>query len=722
MLGILLACTAGGFAVAGLAMPFVNTAGMLANASSAVFDDLPTDTTFTDPSQQSVILAADGSELARFYAENRIVVASDEISQYLKDAIVSIEDERFYQHHGLDPEGLVRAALNNLTGGRLAGGSTITQQYVKNLAIEEGRNSNDPELIAAATERSMSRKLSEARNAIAMEKQMSKDEILTGYINVAMFGPSQYGAEAASLYYYSKHAKDISLPQAAMLAGITQSPGKWNPVKNPEAAKNRRDTVLAKMYELGYITNDEFKSAMAVPIEDMLQVSKPTNGCESAGISTYFCEYVVKDVLASDSWGESPEDRLNKLYRGGLIIHTTLRPDQQQMAFDSVTGQVPINDPSSTEMALSSVEPGTGHILAMVQNTNYGTASDEDPNATTINLNVGKDRGGGTGFQSGSTFKVFTLLEWIRTGHGVWDRVNANNRTFPRASWNISCNPALADDYSPKNIEGIGSGMMTVVESTRRSVNISYVAMANQLDMCNIVSMAEKLGVRRGDGEPLSPNPAAALGANPVTPLSMANAMATLSAGGKMCEVQSFTKIENQAGEVIAEPKPQCSQVIEPELAKTATQVLHKVTEPGATGERAAVPGHDVAGKTGTTNMDWHAWFMGFTPKQATSVWLGHMEGNISMFDTVINGVYNRQVYGGKYPAATFSDFNRKILEGEPPQRFPFGPLAPPATVIPPGRDNPALPPPEPEEPDEDEAQEGGEQPEQPPEEEADDD
>ncbi|WP_434700729.1 transglycosylase domain-containing protein [Trueperella pyogenes] len=232
-LSFLLLTGVGGGVLAATALPAVVTAGTLANAGTRVFDDLPTDIDFTKPSEQSVILAADGSLLATFFAENRIVVASDQISPLLKQAAVAIEDERFYTHNGIDAQGLLGAAFNNFTGGRLAGGSTITQQYVKNALIEKGRILGDSSVIASATERSIARKLSEARYAIAVENKLTKDEILTGYLNLAQFGPSQWGVEAASRYFFGVSAKDVSLPQAAMIAGITQAPGKWNPITKP---------------------------------------------------------------------------------------------------------------------------------------------------------------------------------------------------------------------------------------------------------------------------------------------------------------------------------------------------------------------------------------------------------------------------------------------------------------------------------------------------------
>ncbi|WP_406713456.1 penicillin-binding protein [Trueperella pyogenes] len=695
-LSFLLLTGVGGGVLAATALPAVVTAGTLANAGTRVFDDLPTDIDFTKPSEKSVILAADGSLLATFFAENRIVVASDQISPLLKQAAVAIEDERFYTHNGIDAQGLLGAAFNNFTGGRLAGGSTITQQYVKNALIEKGRILGDSSVIASATERSIARKLSEARYAIAVENKLTKDEILTGYLNLAQFGPSQWGVEAASRYFFGVSAKDVSLPQAAMIAGITQAPGKWNPITKPEEAKRRRDTVLGKMYDLDMITREELEAAVAVPIADMLKVTDVPNGCGVAGISAYFCEWVVKDALNDPALGKTREERVAALYRGGIVIRTTIDPAEQKAAYDAVVKSVPVDDPSSINMALSSVEPGTGHIRAMVQNTPFGNPSAERPNDMTLNLNAGMDMGGGSGFQSGSTFKIFTLMEWLKEGRGLLERVNGTPQKFAPNSWKISCAPGArpGEPWGPGTLEGLGTGMMTVLEATRQSINPAFGHMANQLDLCNIMNLARDLGVERGrvavDGDaelsqiqklnlpfkmgkplPLMPNPAAIIGSNPVTPLSMANAMATLAAEGNRCELQSYTRIEDSKGNLISERKPECRQVIDAELARRTTSALQEVVQTGATGAKAQLAGgRPAAGKTGTANQDYHAWFVGYTPQLATAVWQGHHEGYISMFNSIIKGVFHREVFGGLYPAMTFKSFMDAALADEPVKPF----------------------------------------------------
>lgn len=693
LLSFLLLCGVGGGLLAAMAIPVAATSGTAANAVTRIFDDLPTEISFTEPSEQSVILAADGSHIATFYSENRIVVSSEDISQFIKDAAVAIEDERFYQHNGIDAQGIIGAAFTTLTGGGLAGGSTITQQYVKNALIEEGRIAGNDAMINSATERSIARKINEARFAIAVENQMTKDQILTGYLNVAQFGPSQWGVEAASQYYYSKPASEVTLEQAAMLVGITQAPGRWDPVRNPNDAKVRRDTVLGSMYGNGYITRDQLDAAAAVPIEDMLNVTPSRNGCEDAGTSAYFCEYVVKEVLNSELLGETREERIQKLYRGGLVIHTTIDPAEQQMAFDALTAQIPVGDPSGISMAMSTVEPNTGHIRAMVQNTTFGNPTEEDPYATKVNANVGEDHGGGAGFQPGSTFKIFTLVEWLASGHSAYERVNgANNQVYERDQWIIPCAPGYADRAEPGNNEGAGWGMMSVTDATKNSVNTAYMNMSSKLDQCAILDLAKEMGVERGTlgtqaevdrltnaglqaevGQPLplEPFPIQVLGITPVTPLSMANSMATLAAEGNACEVQSWTKISDTSGETIAEQTPNCRQVLDRETARATTSVLTSVPTSSGTGYRAILDGgRQSAGKTGTTNNAWHAWYVGYTPQLATAVWTGHMTGNISMTHVTVNGNYIETLFGSTLPAPAFKQFMDAALAGEPNENF----------------------------------------------------
>lgn len=674
LLALILAITGGGILVAGLALPFAMSAGTAVNAVTGVFEEVPDDLGFTEPSEQSVLLAADGSVIARFFAENRIVVSSDQIAQPMKDAAVAIEDRRFYEHHGIDVQGTLGALASNIVTGGTSGGSSITQQYVKNSMVEQGRIRGDEDMIRSATEQTYPRKINEARYAVAVEKTMTKDEILTGYLNLVQFGPSQYGVEVAAQHYFSKSAKDLNYIEAATLAGITQNPAKWDPAKHPENAFERRNVVLSTMLRDGYITQEEYDAGVRVPVEDTLHISTQPAGCGAAGISAYFCEYVVKDLLQDESWGKDASDRTRQLYRGGLVIHTTLDPVKQQQAYDSVVEQQPVDDPSGIEAALTSVQPGTGHIVSMAQNTRFGTPNETDDRMTQVNVNVGKNMGGGSGFQTGSAFKIFTLVEWIRTGHSAHDVVSLNaDTTYPRNSFHASCEPVQGSAAWHVSNLGWPGGRNTVEYAIKNSINGGAAHMAMEVDLCDIIGTAEKMGVRMGnpDGK-WNYGPSLVLGANEVTPLSMAVAGATLANDGTRCDAMSYTSIENQNGEVIASRSPKCEQVLEPDVARQATEVLEKVVAPGGTGKNAQIrDGRAVAGKTGTANDDWHAWFVGFTPDLATSVWQGHIEGNISMFDSVIKGRYYHEVYGGLFPATIFSSYNSRALAGTPPTPFP---------------------------------------------------
>ncbi|MFT3944306.1 MAG: transglycosylase domain-containing protein [Ancrocorticia sp.] len=656
--------------MAGIAMPAVTAAGTAINAGTAMFEEIPADLGFTEPSEQSVILASDGSELAKIYAMNRVVVSSEEISQHMKNAVVDVEDKRFYTHGGVDAQGLLGAFVSNLSGDSVAGGSSITQQYVKNALIERGRITDDYTLIDQATERSIGRKINEARYAVALEKTMTKDEILTGYMNLAQFGRSEYGVQAAAWRYFSKDAKDLNIVESATLAGITQSPAKYDPAAHPEEAEERRNIVLYTMLDNGHITQEEYDAAVAQSVASTLRLSEPQNGCSAAGISAYFCDYAMKQALIDESWGTDVNDRTSKLYRGGLTIHTTLDPNMQHAAYDSIVGNIPVGDSSNIKMALSSVEPNTGHIKAMAQNTDYGIGTEETGSWTTqVNLNVGYDMNGGSGRQSGSTFKMFTLIEWLRQGHTAYEVLNSNSGVFNTSYFTASCSPdSLAgEDWPMFNLEGVGGGNMTVLESTRQSVNGTFVRMALQLDLCNIAQGAFDMGVKRGDGADWDYVPAMVLGANEITPLSMAQSVATLAAEGNSCEPLAYTKIEDNDGTVITEKGPSCRQVMEPELARETTQVLQQVVTPGGTGQRAMLAGgRPAAGKTGTSDLDVDAWFVGYTPQLAAAIWSGQTEGRISMLDSVINGRYFNEVYGGLFPALTFSGFMDRALADQP--------------------------------------------------------
>lgn len=681
LLAFLLASTVGGFLLAGLAVPFAAGSGTVANAAAGLFSDLPEELEIDDPSEVSNVYASDGSLLATFYNQNRIVVPLEEIHQNMQDAIIAIEDRRFWEHTGVDVEGMARAMFNNLAGGSTEGASTLTQQYVKNVLIEEARaiERTDPvraqELFDAATQQTYGRKLQEARYAIALEQQYSKSEILAGYLNISQFGPSVYGVESASRHYFGHSAVELSVSEAALLAGIPQAPNRWDPLTNPEDATNRRDTVLMVMLQLGYITQAEHDEAVAIPVSTLVAnaQSLPEVGCSTAGISAYFCEYVVKDFLNNDAFGGTRAERQDLLMRGGLTITTTIDPGRQQAAYESVVGAVPINDPSGVSMSLVAVEPGTGHIEAMVQNSNFGREpTEEDPSMTAVNYNAGLSHGGGVGFQTGSSFKAIVLTQWLRMGNSLMENVPGNEDYYGRDQWTISCAPDNAAVYEPNNLEGSGSSRVSVLEATRKSINLPFVWMATQMDLCGLADLAGSMGLTKGDGAPLEIMPSMVLGANTIAPINMASAFATYANNGVYCSPVAITEIKDRDGNPIPVPAAACKQVLDPNINAGVNYALQQVVDSGGTASRAQLAGgRPAAGKTGTANMDWHTWFVGYTPQLSAAVWMGHADAYISMFGSTINGRYYSQVYGGIIPAPTWKSFMDRALDGVPFEGFP---------------------------------------------------
>lgn len=661
-LAFLLFAGVGGVLAAGLVMPVVATTGALAQASSELFDELPSELGSEQMSEQSVLRDRNGKILARFYLWNRITVPMEKIDPLMGKAVIAIEDHRFYDHGGIDTEGMVRAAFMTLSTDSLQGGSTLTQQYVKNVLVENSRIADDQEAYMKATDPSLGRKLREAKMAITLEKTRSKDDILEGYLNIAQFGASVWGVEAASRHYFSHSAAEMTPAEAALLAGITNAPNKYDPVLNPENSENRRNQVLTRMREEGFISKSEYDEAVATPLEDMLKIRNTTSGCVAAKISAYFCDYVTQVILNDPAFGETRAERGKLLTQGGLNIKTTIDPDMQKEAFRALTETIPENDESGISTALSTVEPGTGEILAMAQNTTFGKATKKRPRATEVNFNTDRDYGGSSGFQSGSTFKAFVLAAWLEAGKSLHEMVDAPpKKTFSRASWTYEGCTDWADDYDSANIEQ-SARRLTVLEATKRSSNTGYVTMANQLNMCDIAAVAEAMGLERATGpnefgDKLEYNASFVVGTNTVSPLRMAGAFATFAANGTYCEPIAILSIKDKDGNDLPVPESDCREVIDPSIAAGVTHALQEVTGPGGTGHAAGIPGRPTAGKTGTSDEDADAWFVGYIPQASTAVWVGHSESRTSMFNSWINGRFYPEVFGGAIAAPIWGNY-----------------------------------------------------------------
>lgn len=656
--------------LAGLSLPVVGATGLAARAGMSAMTEIPSEFKPTQPSQQSVIYSRDGKEIARFYAENRIVVKLKDMSPWVQKGTMAIEDHRFYQHRGVDLEGIARAIANNLAGRDTQGASTLTQQLVKNTLIDKGLRAGDMNQVRKAREQSITRKLREAKDALAIEKQLSKDQILEGYLNIAPYGTSVYGVESASRFYFSKSAKDLTLSEGALLSGITQSPAKFDPTLHPENSQNRRDQVLKAMLREQMITYDQYKEAKAIPVPDLLKVSPGQQGCAAAGKASYFCAYAVNEIYNNPVFGKSLNDRRRLLLRGGLKIYTTMDSNLQNLATDTAFNRIPEGDSSGLSIAISSIEPGTGKIRALAQNTPYGNPDKEHPRATQNSFGVDKAHGGGAGFQPGSSYKPVTLATWFDNGYSAYSVVGGRNHYSAR-DWKVSGNcPVHAGSWDLKNATGGNNYATSVLEGTQKSLNTTYAGMASNLDLCDIYKMSERLGAVSGDpSQKESLGPSFIIGAASVPPLNMANAFGTIASGGMRCSPVALEKVVDADGKTFKVASGNCKRTVEASVANKTAQVL--VSTANSYGGRVNI-GRQVMAKTGTTNGPNAAWTLGATPNLATAVWVGYSQG--SQRDLVrmrINGAYYGIVWGNTVPAMAFREYMSAAVQYLPAASFP---------------------------------------------------
>ncbi|WP_435299259.1 transglycosylase domain-containing protein [Timonella sp. A28] len=678
----------GGILAAAMIVPVAAGTSAATKTATETFYDIPDILEIDTPSQASKIYASDGKTLlATYYAENRLVVPLDQISLPMQNAAVATEDKRFWSHGGVDLQGIARAALENAQGNR-QGGSTLTQQYVKNVLIHKAARAGDYAGVEAARAGELDRKLREAKLAINVEKTLSKEEILANYLNIAQFGIDVYGVEAAANYYFSKSAKDLSIVEAATIAGITQRPGDFDPSKNPEENQRRRNTVLGLMYQQGYINQAEYDEAVATKVEDTLKIQKFTNGCEGAGRNGFFCDYVTKTIIKDPAFGETTEDRKELLYRGGLEIITTLDVKAQKKAYQTLQANVPAKNEKMIATALTAVEPGTGEIKVMTQNRKYNPSSEKKKGYTSVNYSASGPMGGSQGFQVGSTFKTFVLAEWLKEGHTLNETVSADVKTWYQSEFNSSC-ASFVGTWKPGNVDGRAAGRKTALQATTASINTAFAAMGSQLDLCSLADTASDIGFKatshslanaktnpvKADADgyyPTDPKPAMVLGTQNSTPLDMASAYATFAAGGVHCTPVAITKVKDRSGKEIKVPESTCKQTIDTATVNGVTYALSKVVAPGGGAARAALAGgRPSAGKTGTTQGNGDAWFIGYTPQLSTAVWMGYPESNnVKMQHITINGRYFPYMYGSSLAAPMWKEFMDYAHKGKEIKRF----------------------------------------------------
>lgn len=600
---------------AGFIMPGVGVATTTARNVASGLGELPAELETPPQAERSTLLMADGARLATFYEENRIYVPLSEIAPVMQRAQLAIEDHRFYEHGPIDLVGTFRAFLRNSAGGSTQGGSSITQQYVKMVQIENALASGDDAGVKRAQEKSYARKIQEMRYAIALEQRLTKDEILERYLNIAYYGDGAYGVEAAARHYFGKPAKELVLAEAAMLAGLVQSPDAYNPRLRPDAAIERRSVVLDRVAELQPELREEALKAKGTEFEPN-KITPTRSGCSSSPYP-FVCEYARQELLTSPALGQSVEERRTLLDRGGLTIRTTIDPRIQRSSQDAVNKVVAPKDPALGTMVM--VKPGTGEILAMAQSR---SAMGADPGETFYNYNAPASMGGAEGYQAGSTFKIFTLAAAMEKGIPLTKTYSANSPMQFQGTRFTSCKGSfvLREPWQVANSTR-SAPSMDLQTATNWSVNTYYVQLIRDAGICNSTKMAQKTGVEMATGadivEEMSGTPSFVLGVAEVTPVSMAESMATFAAGGIHCDARMIASMTTADGKSLATPGANCQRTVDEQTAAKVNQVLKGVSANG-TGRPARVDGFsEQAGKTGTTDSNQAVWFVGYTPEMA---------------------------------------------------------------------------------------------------------
>jgi len=624
-----------------LLAPMLLVGSFAVTTGISLFENLPDYFSPVNASQASSLYATDDKgkpvKVASFYDENRISIGYDAISPNFVNAVVSTEDPRFWQHSGVDIISLVRASLTNVaSGGNGPGGSTVTMQYVKNSLIEQATIAGDQAAIDAAQSRGLDRKLREMRLAIALEQKYSKKDIFAGYANLSFFGGTINGIEAASEFYYDKHAVDLTVAQGAMLAAMLKAPNDYRPDlgDNAARAKGRRDYVINNMLDAGYITAAQASEAIATPVATT--VHQVPGGCESNQTTAFFCDYVVWTIRNNPEFGPTVADRENLLRRGGLDIYTTMNVNIQNAAYQAEKTWVPPTDPSQIGSASVSVQVGTGRILAMAENRVFDQSPSPALGHTSVNYASDKAYGGSSGFQSGSTYKIFTLAAWLEAGKKLMDHVDGRVREWNATDFHARCG-SLVGTWAPKNIVKEPEDL-SVVQATSMSVNTAFANMASQLDLCDIRDVAMAFGVHRADGNELQYVPSSILGVNELSPLTMAAAQAAVSNHGIYCSPVAIDRVVvRSSGQDMAIPQSQCKAAVAPEIAAGMTYAMKRVISGGTGGASSTGDGTMLAGKTGTTDSGVHTWMTGFSSAVATATWVGNVSGNQSLSKISLN-------------------------------------------------------------------------------------
>ncbi|MDR7081006.1 membrane peptidoglycan carboxypeptidase [Arthrobacter ginsengisoli] len=678
-----------GVLAASLLVPAIAGAAVALRESTTMFNNLPAELRVDTPSQSTKVLTADGKTIATFYAENRVRVSLDQMSPYIKDAIVAIEDRRFYEHGGIDAQGILRALASNLSNGGRQGASTLTQQYVTNVLNESLMSADKGDRIVLNGQKSVADKLREMRLAIELEKKYTKDQILEGYLNIVFFSRDAYGIEAASRHFFSTTARNLTLPQAALLAGLVKSPSFYNPAVYPDNAIQRRNHVLDAMLSLGRISPAEHAAAAATGVE--LDMTPGRQGCAGADMAPYFCDYVSHLILNNPAYGVDLAARVRTLYRGGLTITTTLDSRLQLAAQTQVDATAGAN-PDKWGASLVSIGPGTGKILAMAQNTVF--LPEDGKFDTQLNFNVdskdakGNDLNGAGGFQPGSTMKPFTLAEWLREGKSLTETVDASRRSYPlNFRWKSSCGKVLGAYSTMERSLGAADDLqnndagyyrrMPVDYGLYNSINTATFAEAAQLDFCGIQRTVDAAGLHSGlDNAQVNMHQLGnLLGAIGVAPLVLANAFATFANDGQYCTPIAIADVTDAAGNKLPAETRSCRDAIQPNVARGVNSVLQDVLKRGSgvyikPKVQSRFP---VAAKTGTSNTNGATWVVGYTSGIATASFFGDaLEGQKRPGQNItVNGKFYKSIDGYMLAGPQWANYMLEVAGLYPAAEFP---------------------------------------------------
>ena len=672
LLAYIMLAVCGGVAASVLFVPGVVGANKAAKAVIPSLKVENVDFDVTSLPQKSTMYARDGSTvIATFYNQNRIVVPLKKISKTMQQAVVAREDRRFWTHAGVDVQGVMRAFVQTyLVKGSQQGGSSLTQQYVKNVLLMQAIEDDDPIAQYHATEDTVARKIREMLISVQMEKKYSKAEILQGYLNIAQFGNNLYGVETAAQRYFSVSAADLNVVQSATIAAITKNPSQYDPLveENQKESENQRNIVLKLMLQEGYITQKQYTEAVNTPLKDTLKVQAVNVGCQDTGDYAYFCDFVVHRIQNSEEFGKTRAERNKLLQEGGLKIVTTLDVEANSTMMETARNTIPPDDPSGMEIAMAAVKPGTGEVLSFGLNRYYDAtpAAANDPTKSGQNYAVDLVDGGGSGWTIGSSWKPINLIAWMEAGHSINDNLQTTT-TYPTTDFACNNYKGGADSWNVSNAMGAGtvnpeSPFLGLV----RSHNTTQASMGAILKLCKVADTATELGYHdAATGETIDKTPvytpSMMIGSVNVSPLTMASIFAVYASNGVQCNPIAINKVTGRDGKEFKVPSANCHQAVDKDIIQTLAYTLNQgtVRPDGAGWSFRLADGRKSFGKTGTSE-DLAVSGGSFIPNQiAAFAVVGDAQNPYTnrISNIAINGRYNSYWDGSTIAAPAVTNF-----------------------------------------------------------------